>query len=273
MGQDQGIKDLTAKLLKLEEKLRIILDQHKNDLKIAKKLQNLLLPNRVPEINGVKILARHIAGSETSHDTFDIITTKDQKELFIVGAWTPQFGLSSLLLQTLFHLQSLALLQSRPNITIQEIYNDIKQSITDFNSEASFGLTLIKIDLHTLKIETLFHGTPPLLIRLKDKSHFQEAEAFPLQYKINSDHDFQFFESQLRPGSRLFYVGTSWKKNKVDEHFFKALKLENLNPNQSLIEDLNHLLFMAEQHQNSQTVKEDITALALELDERKIHLA
>jgi hypothetical protein len=270
----ESLDELKDKLSRLEAKLKQILDHHKRDLKLAQKLQGYLLPSRSPGVAGISSFARHIPGSETSHDTFDIIISKDQKELYLVAAWTPQYGLSSALLQTLFHLQSLALLQARTDISLNDLYSDIQKSFAEFDPAAHFRLSLVKLDIHTLKMEILLHNAPPLLLRHTNRNQFENPTYLPenLFKEIQTDKAFHY-ECTLKPGSRFFYVGSAWNKNPDMESFFAPLQIDKLSKDGALQDDLSHLVRYAELHQKNKNPQEDITVVGFEVDQRKIHLA
>jgi hypothetical protein len=270
-----SLAELREKLLKLEARLKTILESHKRDLGLAQKLQNHLLPNRTPQIPGLSVFARHIPGSETSHDTFDIITTRDEKELYVVGAWMPQFGLSSVLLQALFHLQSLALVQARPDLSLEELYETIVKGLQDFDAKADFRLSLLKIDIHTLKTDVILHNAPPLLVRYRESGRFQKAINFPENALFNPLAVSAFKASTiLRPGARLFYVGTAWNNEAHgDTKFFAPLKFDAMPGDASLVDDISHLARYAEMHQKDKAQFQDVTVLGFEVDAKKIHLA
>ncbi len=264
------LSELKDKLTRLEVRLKQILEHHQRDLELAKKLQSFLLPSRTSEVPGIKSYARHLPGSDTSHDTFDIIVSKDQKELYLVAAWTPKYGLSYALLQVLFHLQSLALLQSRTDISLEELYKDILKSFTEFDSNSFFRLTLVKLDIHTLKLDLLFHNSHPLLLRQPNRNLFNEAEFLPHSHyeEIQPSQAFKY-QSTLKPGSRFFYVGSAWNNAVNSETFFAPLQLTGMPKNGSLQEDITYLLRFAENSQKGRGPQEDITVVGFEVDSKK----
>ena len=288
MSGDADLKAFKEKLSKLEISLRALLKSSEEDLEIAQHLQKVLHPNRIPKVPGLKCLARFISAQQLNSEGFDIIPTLKGKESWIIASWTESFGLSSILLQSMVHIQSKALVESRPDVTPSEIFNELSISLASAKRAGNYRLLVAKLDNLTLKINGFGIGVAPFLTRKMDRNEFGEwsfafADAFKQKPElfeaansatpVLSDQAYAFAFT-VPPGSRLFYLSRSWFETGGLDDFLKALKLDKRAPKKSeLIEDLNLLLIHAEDHMRATSLEADITVVALEVDSKKLHLA
>jgi hypothetical protein len=283
----QPIDGLKAKLDKLEQHLQALLESTQEDLEIARHLQKLLMPNRLPEIHGLKCLARYISAHDLAAESFDIVAADNKREVWMVLSWTSSFGLGSVLLQSLINLKANGLFKGgRDNLTPEEAFDEITQALTEAQKKATYRLGVLRLDMNSLKLKGCFTGLPPMLYRPREKSAFGNwAYAQPEQLirnpKLLERADSQNpvtsakayrWEFQLPPGSRFFLLGKEWNPETNLETWMKPLSLTQPGSG-ALLEDLNQLLMRAEDHMKQSTRKADLTALAFELDSRVLHLA
>jgi len=283
------IDKLKAKLEKLEAGLRDLLESTGRDLEVARELQKTLLKNRTPEISGLTVFARFISAGELSAEAFDLLPTKDGRQLWFTASWTSTFGLGSLLLQTLVHLQSRALVESKPRITPSEAFNDISTALTQARRAGKYRLMVGRLDMSSLLVEGVSIGMAPLLRRTREKNRFGAFETVQDEAFRQSPHliqpgmsaaptlaaDAHNFSFTLAPGSRLFYLSPTWREPLTVGEFTQPLRLsdENGQTGLDLSDDMNRLLLAAEKYLENRGTKADLTALAFEVDARRLHLA
>ncbi len=287
-GGGDELKEIREKLKIFESNLQDMLAATQEDLAIAEELQKVLMPNRLPEIPGLQCLARYIPAHQISCEGFDIIPTKDGRQVWLFTSWTESFGLSSLLLQALVHLQSKALVESKLQHSPSEVFNDLSVSLSQAKKSASYRLSVAKLDLSSLNFTGVSIGCVPPLKRISNRNQmeawgFVQNEAFlqkpELLEAANSaapaiaDNAYHF-SFTLEPGSRLCLLSTEWNREaRTLNDFSKALLLGQAKPQWTLLEDMNHLLLSAsDQLKRTQRVA-DLTALVFEVDRKKLHLA
>ncbi len=280
----EDLKVLKSRLLSLEDNLKKLLQTTQEDLILAQDLQKLLSPNRLPEVPGLKVQARYLPALQISAESFDILPTKDHKQIYFVSSWTESYGLSSLLLQSLIHLQSRALLEAKPKASLEEIFNDISTQLTASKKNSRYRFTLLRLDVASLQVTGLMIGGAPLLLKKKhewkivgeselqkDFSYCQPAQsaaptlaekAFPVHFTFE-------------PGSRLFIMGASWNATAPSlEDFLRPLELPQISRESAdLLSDFNHILVKSQGFLKARGEENDLSLLALEVDQKKLHLA
>ncbi len=285
---DKELGQIKEKLLSFEKRIQELIASTQEDLMIAEQLQKILTPNRVPEIPGLKCIARYIPAFQISSEGFDVLPTKDGRQLWIVTSMAGNFGLSSLLLQTLVHLQSRAFVEAKPKVSVEELFNDLSTSLSEAKKAAPYRLFVARLDLTSLQMSGVAIGSLPLLVRRKDKNHYSDwswAQDQSLRLKPENlapafsaaptlARDAYAFSMQLEPGMRAVILSSEWKSNaKSLDDFSKTLDLGNTVAENDLLKDLNILLMRAEDSLKKEKRECDISALAIEIDAKKLHLA
>ena len=287
---DGNLSAIRAKLDQFEKTLKNLLQATENDLEIARLLQRALMPNRLPEIPGLKALARYIPSGEVSAECFDIIPTDKGKFVWVVCAWTETFGLSSVLLQSLMHLQGKQLVEGRSNITLEEVYDELSLSLSGAKKNAGYRLLVAKLDMTTLQISGLSQGYPPPLLRSPESAVRTKwdllggsaLEAQPTKLGRASSatptlsSDAHAFTAHVTPGTQLYFLGFEWNKDAPNlEQFYRPLELGTAQgqKTQDLLATMNHLLIAAQAHLKSLGRMSDLCLVSLEVDAKRLHLA
>ncbi len=287
---NQSLDALEQKLKNFESRLRILLESTESDLKIAAALQKHLMPNKVPQVPGLLCYAKYICAGELSSESFDIIPTKNGRELWFVNSWTESFGLSSVLLQALVHLQSEAIVKAHTNLDVAQAFNDLSLSLTGAKRTGNYRLLLAKIDLLSLRVTGYAAGCIPLLMKVREKNvygpwQWVQKASFGGENEIpesvssanpmlaNKASAFSFI---LAPGSRLFCLSSQWAANLSSlNEIEKSLGLEKLSKKEDndILSDMNSLLLGVEKAQEKTKNSVDAVAIAIEVDAKKLHLA
>ena len=282
--------DLSQRLKKLEKNLEALLLSTREDLEIAQALQKQLFKERLPQIKGLKCLARYISASELSSDYFDIFGSLDGRHVWMITAWTESFGLSSILLQALMRLQAQAVLEKRPHCTPEEVFTDISMALVEAKKSAKYRLMVTKIDMSNLQASGVAIGMPCLLKRVAEKNSWGGWESIQPEPLIqhpgllepalsaapNAAAHAYHFTAQIKPGSRLFFVSPSWNPQPRLESLWAPLELSSTQaaaPQSELLDDLNWLCLKAEESQKNRGYSGDLTVIAMEFNARLIHLA
>lgn len=285
MSQDnrQDLKEIKEKIDLLESRLLELVGNINENINIAKLLQKKLIPNQLKDVPGMKAIGRFIPGEEISAEGYDLFTDKDSKYLWFAYYWTETFGLSSVLLQSLIHLQIRAQEKgSHLDSSLSDVFDNFVREIADYKTGLKYRVLLAKVNLHTLKAEFMSTGMPPFISRnflerdsqweVIQKDIFQDMGKVLEFAETGSKPEIIHYEEQLKPGFRLFFISPNWNLQAKDtDSFFKPLELDVSLRNLELIDDLNHMLVKIDQKQSQK--KSDVSALALEIDPRKIHIA
>jgi sigma-B regulation protein RsbU (phosphoserine phosphatase) len=154
----------------LEE--RIDKERMEEELSIAKSIQQGLLPDPVPEINGIDLAARTISSREVGGDYFDIAPTPDGNNIFAIADVTGK-GVPAALLMA--NLQSMLHVLLPVDITLSEATDRINSLIfknTPSDKFITFFWGKYMTGINIFSYVNAGHN-PPLLLR-KDESEFEE---------------------------------------------------------------------------------------------------
>lgn len=277
---------LKDRLLKLEGTLRTLQEGFERDLRIARELQKHLMPNRTPEIPGLTSFARYISAQQVHSESFDLLPSKDNRELWIIFSWAETFGLSSVLLQALVRLQSEALVRAKTGVSPADIFNEVSISLSSARKAGAYRLMVAKLDLASLELLGYSAGLPPWLRRQKSTRGFgawdfvQASQLSPTRLapadsaapRLAAQAD--AFAFHLQPGTRVYFLSPGWSQSSDVGTWSQALKLPQIEASDTdLLTDMNALLVNAQEQLKATKQEADLTALAFEVDPRKLHLA
>lgn len=288
MSDSAPIQQLKERLAQLEQTLAKIAGGMEEDLEVARALQKQLMPNRTREIPGLTSHARYVSAQQIASESFDLIPTKDHRELWIIAAWTESFGLSSVLLQALVHLQSRALVESRAKLTPAEAFNEISTALVDAKKRGGYRLMVARLNVATLEMSGCAVGMPPWIRRARQGASFgpwelAQAEALRAQPELfepassaaprlaDQAYNFSF---HLTPGTRLHFLSPGWNPDARVDEFLAPLRLVEQKPaGQDLLGEMNLLHLGAQAQLKAQGREADVTTLSFEVDARKLHIA
>jgi len=289
-AQDPAWKQLQERLSKLESDLRMMLESTQEDLQIARALQSQLMPNRLPDITGLQTQSRYISALDLSSESYDLIPVHKNRELWVLHTWTSNFGLSSVLLQTLLHMKSAELVKDAQSPEVEVVFDQLTEALCGAQKKGSYRLMVAKLDLNKLLLTGVSAGQAPILLRKFEKGvlgdfSFIEPEGLIKNSKLLDrapSHEpisalrANRFSHQVAAGSRIFIVGREWNADSTLENFAKPLGLQNiLDPDKedSLLSNLNGLAMKMEDHIKTQPRKSDVTVLGFEINPKVLHLA
>jgi serine phosphatase RsbU (regulator of sigma subunit) len=147
-----------ARLYKSEvEKQKI-----ERDLDLARKIQQGLLPQCIPNINGLDICGEMIPAMQVGGDYFDLITLSDRKLFVVVGDVSGK-GLSASLYMT--KLQTMIQLSCFDDKSPKEVLIDINRRMYQELDKSWFiTMTLALFDLETNTLKFCRAGHMPVLV-------------------------------------------------------------------------------------------------------------
>ena len=138
------------------EKIRI-----ENDLNLARKIQQGLLPKSLPEIRSLDISGEMIPAMQVGGDYYDIIPVSDSKLFIVVGDVSGK-GLPASLYMT--KLQTMVQLSCADGKTPKEILIDVNKRIYSSIERNSFiTMTLALFDIKNMKVRFCRAGHMPVI--------------------------------------------------------------------------------------------------------------
>ncbi|MDR9367021.1 MAG: SpoIIE family protein phosphatase [Balneolaceae bacterium] len=202
----------------LEE--RIDKERMEEELSIAKSIQEGLLPDPIPEVNGVDLAARTISSREVGGDYFDVARTPDGNTILAIADVTGK-GVPAALLMA--NLQSMLHVLLPVDITLSEATERINNLIYKNTPSDKFITFFWGKYLSTHKILRYVNAghNPPLLLR-KNSDRFDElSEGGLLLGAMESMAPYEQADVQLNPNDLLisYTDGVNEAMNNDEEEF------------------------------------------------------
>ncbi len=299
---DENLKNLKVKLDLLEGRLRELLKSTEEELKMARSVQALLMPNRLPKFHGLETFAKYISARELSSEFYDLIPSENNRILWILQSWTSNFGLASLVTQTFMTLQSQKILSAHAKGDIEVVFQELLSTVKNLNQDNTGNLRLMirRLDMSRLSLESIGFGFPPPVIRSQEKNRWENFHCDSLDHYVKNPAALKHlpfsaidqlnlknlkYASQMKPGQRFFLMGASWNPTDSIAEFFREINLELSHesaeesaspiptPDSELLDDLNYLILEQQRSQKKKSLKADICLQAFQTDKKLLHLA
>jgi sigma-B regulation protein RsbU (phosphoserine phosphatase) len=254
-----------ARLYKTEvEKQKIEID-----LDLARKIQQGLLPQCIPDMQGLDICGEMIPAMQVGGDYFDLIQVSDSKLFVIVGDVSGK-GLSASLYMT--KLQTMIKLSCMDNRTPKEILVDINKRIYKELDKSWFvTITLALFDMRERKLNFCRAGHMPILLASNGtvQSYRTQGLGVGIEKGIVFERSLIEEEVALKPG-QIFAFFTDGVTEAMNEHneLFGDDKLNSIlkNKSQSLsAEIVNEVLHSVESFRGTAEMNDDITLLVIKV--------
>jgi len=287
--ESDELEQIRRKLKKFESTLQDLLLATQEDLILAEKLQKALMPNRLVDIPGLTCHARYIAAEQVSSDSFDIISAPHHKYIYFMMSFTETHGLSSILLQSLVHLQSKNLIMGKQALGLEEIFNTLSASVADAKRAGKYRLMVCRLDTRSLEFSGITKGFCPPVRRRLTRQNLEPFEVLSREAAQNHPTAFEAavstapalapdalsFSVHLGAGDRLFLLSRDWNSQAATLHnWLEPLDLDaGSEAGTDLVDDFNYLLGRADRFNKRQEPKGDVSLVALEVDPKKLHLA
>ncbi len=219
-----------ARLYKTEvEKQKI-----ERDLDLARKIQQGLLPQCIPDMQGLDICGEMIPAMQVGGDYFDLIQVSDSKLFVIVGDVSGK-GLSASLYMT--KLQTMIKLSCMDDKSPKEILVDINRRIYEELDRSWFvTITLALFDLKERKLKFCRAGHMPILLASNGTVQSYRTQGLGVGIEKGMVFEKSLLEEEvdLKPGQifAFFTDGITEAMNERDE-LFGDDKLNSILKNKS----------------------------------------
>ena len=179
------------------------LERKKNELKVARKIQQTFLPNNVPLLNDFDIAALNIPAKEVGGDFYDFIPIKDDK-IGIVIANVSENGVPAALLMALSKtiVQTKA---SKPHEVsdVMEYLNKLVMIEADSGIDLSLFYAVLDVKKKTLTYINSGHDSP--LVYKKNDGNILELVNGNFNLGKNVNIEFKEYEVLLENGDVLIF--------------------------------------------------------------------
>ena len=210
--------------------------EHKKALALAGEVQRSLLPQRMPQLDGLDVSGRNVACNEIGGDYFDFFWDPDTQGspfTVVVGDITGHGVDSALLMAT-----ARAFLRMRASQvgTIKEIVTEMNQHLTEDVYDTGNFMTLfyLTINADRKRIEWIRAGHEPAWLFDPDNDSFEELKGPGLALGIDKNFAYQVNRRTDLKKGQVIIVGTDgvWEgHNKSGEMFGKHRLKEVIRKN------------------------------------------
>jgi sigma-B regulation protein RsbU (phosphoserine phosphatase) len=210
-------------------------ERMQQSLDLAMEVQQNLLPNKDPEIQGLDIAGTSIYCEETGGDYYDYLMTGEngQKKICVVVGDVADHGIPSALLMT----TARAFLRQRTSRSgeLDQVIADVNLQLTRDVEESGRFMTLFicEIDRDNQIIHWVNAGHDPAMIYDRESGKFEVLTGNALPLGVSETAAYQKFDKEIVPG-QIVMMGTDgiWEaQNSTGEMFgkerFKAIIREN----------------------------------------------
>jgi sigma-B regulation protein RsbU (phosphoserine phosphatase) len=214
---------------RLEEHLRM-----SRALGVAKDVQQSLLPNDDPTLQGFDIAGTSLYCEETGGDYYDFINIKDDRLAVVVGDVSGHGVSSALLMAT---ARALIMLRASMPGPAASIINDVNKHLSLDTYDTGNFMTFFYCELTASDREVRWvrAGHDPALIYDPETDEFDELKGHGLAFGLDYTFEYEEFQRTLTP-KQIILIGTDgiWEmRNDADEMFGKERLMEIIRSNSS----------------------------------------
>lgn len=227
--RDQIVSSFNRIMPKLDEHLKM-----SRALGLAHEVQQSLLPDQNPTLQGFDIAGKSIYCDETGGDYYDFLRISDDKLAVVVGDVSGHGVSSALLMAT---ARALVMLRSSMPGPAASIINDVNRHLSHDTSETGNFMTFFYCELKELspEISWVRAGHDPAIIYDPESDEFDELKG--RGPALGFDYSFEYEESKRLLGlGQIILIGTDgiWEmRNEQGEMFGKERLKQILRENSS----------------------------------------
>jgi sigma-B regulation protein RsbU (phosphoserine phosphatase) len=254
-----------ARLYKSEvEKQKI-----ERDLDLARKIQQGLLPQCIPDMNGLDICGEMIPAMQVGGDYYDLIQISDSKLFVVVGDVSGK-GLSASLYMT--KLQTMIKISCLDNKSPKEILVDINRRIYEELDKSWFvTITLALFDLKERKLKFCRAGHMPILVATNGTVQAYRTQGLGVGIEKGIVFEKSLIEEEVKLSSGQIYAfftdGVTEAMNEHDE-LFGDDKLNEILKNKSTVrsaEIVNEVWHSVKTFRGSAEINDDMTMVIIKI--------
>jgi sigma-B regulation protein RsbU (phosphoserine phosphatase) len=200
-------------------------------LDIAMEVQQNLLPDQDPQIEGLDIAGTSIYCEETGGDYYDYIETGEngQKKICVVVGDVADHGIPSALLMT----TARAFLRQRTSRTgeLDQMVSDVNRQLTRDVEDSGRFMTLFicEIDRRNQIIHWVNAGHDPAMIYDREGDQFEELTGNALPLGVSETATYQKLDKEIIPG-QIIMMGTDgiWEAQNLQGEMFGKERFKSI---------------------------------------------
>jgi sigma-B regulation protein RsbU (phosphoserine phosphatase) len=210
------------------------------ELTMARRIQQGLLPKESPKMLGLDIAGTSIPATTVGGDYYDFIKLDDQRLLVVVGDVSGK-GMSAALYMS--KIQGMIQFASRVYHSPKDILVEVNRRIYDGIERKSFITMIIALfDLSTRKVTICRAGHNPALVASNGQVSFLKLRGIGLGLEPGMifGHELEMFDEELEPGKLfLFYSdGLTEAMNEKREEFGEGRILDSIRDYHTVSADI-----------------------------------
>ena len=240
-----------------------------SELEIARRIQSSTLPQSVPQLAGLEIVARYVPMSAVAGDFYDFLTI-DEKHLGILVADVTGHGIPAAMIATMLKVAFAG--QSGHADDPARVLAGLNHLLCGKFEEHFITAAYLYLDLEMHRLRYSAAGHPPLLLLSQDAIQVKEVEQNGLMLGLFPEATYSSIEIPIASGDRclLYTDGVFEATNTSQEEFGKSRCKEFLQANRkmSATHFANALLEAIAEfsgHHSSRLQEDDITLLVLDV--------
>lgn len=238
--------------------------QLKEEMKVATRIQNNLLPDQNPEIDGYEITGINIPAKEVGGDYFDFLYLNDERLGFCIGDITGKGMPAALLMANLqASLRSQVLINDKTDFCVKNI-NKLLHRNTDDSKFATLFYGVLDPIHHEIKYCNAGHDHP-LLVRAGNIN--QSLKATGMLLGVIEDVEYESARLSMEPNDVLLIYtdGITEAMNTEREEYGVERVSEVLvnNCSKSAVEIQNIILEEVKKHAGGYPQSDDITIMVI----------
>ncbi len=268
--RDQMIQTFNELGPKLEDQLRI-----QNSLRLAREVQQNLLPLQDPEIPGLDVAGTSIYCDETGGDYYDYYLPANQsggaaKVGMVVGDLSGH-GLPSALLMA----SARALLRQRTSLpgSIADIVTDVNRELAADVAESGNFMTLfyLTIDLRSWKMKWVRAGHDPAIFYDPATQTFNELQGKGVALGVDESWKYEEYEIAGLTGGQIVFIGTDgiWETKNDQKKFFgkdSVFEIIRQNSKARANEIMKAIISALNQFRGSTAPEDDVTLMVIKVE-------
>lgn len=249
-----------------------LIEQFREDLRLAERIQKSRLPFKFPDIPGFRAKSRYLAGMKSGGDYFDLAESKQNGRFSMILTDSSSYGLSSSVLTVLVRiaLKLSAELQTRPSEIVRKMFDELMVTLSEKDTLSMFYGVFSRKDLElkylNLGSNRLFHRRCDREFVILPNQGCALAKSLPLAVGAETP-------LSLEPEDRLVLVSDGFVEAVGGED--RMVDLLNHYLQKDPLDILNEFVFQVKRHfkDEDDLPKQDCSAIVLDVDSNVVKLS
>ena len=263
--RDQIVTSFNCIMPRLDEHLRM-----SRALGVAHEVQQSLLPDKDPTLQGFDIAGISLYCDETGGDYYDFLRVDDDRLAVVVGDVSGHGVSSALLMAT---ARALVMLRASMPGPSASIINDVNKHLSLDTYETGNFMTFFYCELNELshEISWVRAGHDPAIIYDPESGEFDELKGQGLA--LGLDYDFEYEESlRLLSLNQIILIGTDgiWEMRNEQGEMFGKDRLKKIIGDHSSVTAKEMLALISnslEEFRGSTQLEDDVTMVVIKVVE------